>query len=238
MPSVDAEPVRGEALGELAKQYAMAESVMARLSRFMDQKALAAIVGGVDIKLGSAEEAEQSAQALQAVLQDPVMPELVTVFSQYDEAAETYRLRVHRQHHGNVRITPLDSDFVQGADYGVLHQTSETFKSFIGEGAVVSRGEGEKRREQAIADFGQAMTWLRSEAERGVSKQRYKGLGEMNPSQLWETTMDPTVRRLMRVQIEDALSADQMFTTLMGDQVEPRREFIEAHALQAANIDI
>lgn len=238
IPSTGAEAVKGEALGEMARQYGLAEAVIARLSRFMDQKALLAIIGGVDIKLGNAEEAEQSAQALQAVLQDPIMPELVTVFSQYDDAAESYRLRVHRQHHGNVRITPLDADFVKGADYGILHQTSMTFKSFIGEGAVVLRGEGEKRREQAISDFGQGVAWLRSEAERGVSKQRYKGLGEMNPAQLWETTMDPTVRRLMRVQIEDALSADLMFTTLMGDQVEPRREFIETHALQAANIDI
>lgn len=238
IPSVGAEAVKGEALGEMARQYGLAEAVIARLSRFMDQKALLAIIGGVDIKLSNAEEAEQSAQALQAVLQDPIMPELVTVFSQYDDTAESYRLRVHRQHHGNVRITPLDADFVNGADYAVLHQTSTTFKSFIGEGAVVLRGEGEKRREQAISDFGQGVAWLRSEAERGVTKQRYKGLGEMNPAQLWETTMDPTVRRLMRVQIEDALSADLMFTTLMGDQVEPRREFIETHALQAANIDI
>lgn len=238
IPAAGAEPVKGDALGELARQYALAEAVIMRLGRYMDQKALNAIVRGVDIKLGSAQEAENSAQALQNALQDPLAPEHLTVFSQYDETTENYRLRVHRQHHGNVRITPLDADFVNGADYAVLHQASTTFQSFIGQGAVVTRGEGDKRREHPISDFGQAMLWLRAEAERGVSKQRYKGLGEMNPAQLWETTMDPNVRRLMRIQIEDALSADQMFTTLMGDQVEPRREFIETHALQAANIDI
>jgi DNA gyrase subunit B len=133
----------------------------------------------------------------------------------------------------------ITQDFVHGADYAALAEAANTFRGLLStEGALVKRGEGERAKEEKVDDFRQAMKWLIGEAERATSRQRYKGLGEMNPEQLWETTMDPAVRRLLRVQIDDAIEADRVFTMLMGDEVEPRREFIEQNALRASNIDV
>ena len=238
VPGDGATAIAGEALTTLARQYVMADSVIARLSRFMDESTLSAIVGGATLELDTEEHAQASAGRMHAVLQDPMLPHQVDVTAEFHHAAEKWRIIVRRKHHGNVRVTVLDSDFVYGADYAVLARAATTFQGLIGKGAMVSRGEGDKRKESMVSDFREAMQWLRAEAERNVTKQRYKGLGEMNPSQLWETTMDPKVRRLLRVQIEDALAADEIFTTLMGDAVEPRRAFIETHALQAANLDV
>ena len=234
VPTESSTPISGDALSELVRKYNTANAIIKRLSRAIDDAALTAIMTGVTLNLDTTEAAEQSAQALSAEINDPALE--VSVNS--DALSARHLLRIARRHHGNLKVSVMDAEFVHGPDYAVLAEAAATFKGLIGPGALIRRGSGEKMRESAIADFHQAMGWLRDEAERSVSKQRYKGLGEMNPEQLWETTMDPTVRRLLRVQIEDAIAADQIFTTLMGDDVEPRRAFIELNALSAGNIDV
>ncbi len=233
-PSEGATPINGDALGELVRRYLIAEGVVNRLSRIFDGAALNAILNGCVLDLSDASKAEASAQALSKVLGNGT----VHIHAVFDAASDKHQLRVERNHHGNTKVTVFDADFVAGADYQTLHLAAETFRGLIGTGASIKRGEGEKAREQTVVDFRAAVKWLIEDAERGVSKQRYKGLGEMNPEQLWETTMDMTARRMLRVQIEDAIAADNIFMTLMGDDVEPRRAFIEANALNAGNIDV
>jgi DNA gyrase subunit B len=233
LPATGQNLLQGDALSALAKQFVVVENIVARLSRVIDADVLNAIVEGTELNLSDETAAQHSAQVLGDVLDKAVL----SVQVQRDERTDKLRLLVQRKHHGNVRVTVLDAEFIQGADYTALNHAAKTFKGLVGEGAQIMRGEGERQKIQPVQSFRQAMQWLREQAEKSVSKQRYKGLGEMNPSQLWETTMDPTVRRLLRVQIEDAIAADHIFTCLMGDDVEPRRQFIESNALQSSNID-
>jgi DNA gyrase subunit B len=162
------------------------------------------------------------------------VPEGIRIVAEYHGKSESWRLRVERMRHGNLRVGHIDEEFMHSGDYAQLRTTAQMIAGLVNGGSVIGRGE----KSQAVRSFAEAMSWLLAEVERGLSKQRYKGLGEMNPEQLWETTMDPAVRRLLRVQIEDAIAADEIFTTLMGDDVEPRRAFIESNALYARNIDV
>ena len=229
----------GDTLAELARKHQIAESVIARLSNFMDAEALRAIADGVSLNLDSVEQAEVSAIALQAKLRELATTGVpAEVAAEFDVRTDKPILRISRRHHGNIKSSVITQDFVHGADYAALATAADTFRGLLGEGAKVTRGEGDKQKEEKVSDFRQAMRWLISEAERTTSRQRYKGLGEMNPEQLWETTMDPEVRRLLKVQIDDAIEADRVFTMLMGDEVEPRRDFIETNALRAGNIDV
>ena len=226
----------GETLAELARKHQLAEAVIHRLSGFMDAEALRALADGVALDLDTLESAQASAQALQAKLRE--LGSGSEVAAEFDVRTDKPLLRVSRRHHGNIKSSVLTQDFALGADYAALAEAANTFRGLLGEGARVTRGEGEKQKEDKVSDFRQAVAWLIAQAEQATARQRYKGLGEMNPEQLWETTMDPTVRRLLRVQIEDAIEADRVFTMLMGDEVEPRRDFIETNALRAANIDV
>ncbi len=226
----------GETLAELARKHQLAESVIDRLSAFMDLEALRAIADGVALNLDSVEQAEVSATAMQTYLNE--IGSSNEVAGEFDARSDKPVLRISRRHHGNIKSSVITQDFVHGADYAALAEAAQTFKGLLSEGARVSRGEGDKAKQERVNDFRQAMRWLIAQAEQATARQRYKGLGEMNPEQLWETTMDPNVRRLLRVQIDDAIEADRVFTMLMGDEVEPRRDFIESNALRAANIDV
>jgi DNA gyrase subunit B len=226
----------GDTLSELARRHQVAEAVIARLGAFMDAEGLRAIADGVALNLDNVEAAEQSAIALQAQLR--TLGSSAEVAGEFDVRTDKPILRISRHHHGNLKSSVITQDFVHGADYAALAEAANTFRGLLGEGARVMRGEGDKQKDEKVSDFRQAMRWLIAQAEHATARQRYKGLGEMNPEQLWETTMDPQVRRLLRVQIDDAIEADRVFTMLMGDEVEPRREFIETNALRAGNIDV
>jgi DNA gyrase subunit B len=229
-PGNDRPPLANEALEEVARSYILAEAVIERLAKRIDPIVLAALLRDPEIDLADADAAEQSAQRLMTLCRIPGL----VIEPRYDQKNETQVLAIKRMQHGNLRVGYLDSDFLGSGDYTQIKQTAHVLQGLLGQGAFVKRGDHEQR----ITEFKEALDWLLDEVKKGVSIQRYKGLGEMNPEQLWETTMDPASRRLLRTQIEDAISADEIFTTLMGDMVEPRRAFIETNALGVRNLDV
>jgi DNA gyrase subunit B len=235
------ELIQGSELDELARNYQVIQAVVDRLSRTMDEDALRAIAAGIPLNLDTESAAQESAERLRLALKESLdslalAPEVIV---QKEDRTERFRLLLSRRIHGNLKLSAISSDFIHGDDYQSLTAAARALSGKVLPGSRVRRGDPEKsQKEQVVADFRAAFAWLLSEAERVVSRQRYKGLGEMNPQQLWETTMDTTTRTLLRVQIEDAIVADQVFTTLMGDEVDPRRAFIEKNALIARNLDV
>ncbi|MEW6512475.1 MAG: DNA topoisomerase (ATP-hydrolyzing) subunit B [Pseudomonadota bacterium] len=229
-PKLGARAIEGAALEELARSYLTSEAIIRRLADFVDADALHALIAhDIALELSSEAAAQAGAAALGRVLDDKL-----NVRAAFDERTESWQLRLEKMRHGNLRVSTLDEDFLVSGDYAQLRKTAGLLAGLVGSDATVRRGE----KSQQVNSFATAMSWLLGEVERNLGKQRYKGLGEMNPEQLWETTMDPNVRRLLKVQIEDAITADEIFTTLMGDVVEPRRKFIEDNALYACNIDV
>jgi DNA gyrase subunit B len=220
-----------DTLRKLAGDYAEVEQAIDRLSRRYDEALLRVLGDQTRIPTEEAELARWIESAVAKLNKASVhgQHELTVRFGEDGPA-----LRLRRRLHGTEQWHVLGADFFDSADYRRMAELRQAIDQWTLAGATVSRGE----RSSSVASFDAAYRWLQAEARRGLSVQRYKGLGEMNPGQLWETTLDPTQRRLVQVQIEDVISADQMFTTLMGEQVEPRREFIEKHALLAGNIDV
>lgn len=217
----------GEALNRIARQFLLARNAIERESRHIDQAVLSALLHCPAISLSSEADAQHTLNTISAQLTDPeVHLEIVQEEAQYF-------IKITRQLHGNVMVTFLSQSFVDGKDYNLIRQTAEILTGLIEKGATMHKGDNER----TIDSFAEGLDILLKEAQKGMSIQRYKGLGEMNPEQLWETTMDPTVRRLLKVTVEDAMAADDVFITLMGDDVEPRRAFIERNAL-TARVDI
>src|SRR5690606_41427240 len=200
--------IRGEALGELARKYLVAEAVIERLARILDVDALRAIRVGCAIDLTNEQTAMASAARLSQAMAKyapPTNGDAPSVRPRFDDKHEKWLLVIERKHHGNVKVSAIDADFLVSADYLALTDCAQTVAGLIGAGAEIRRGEGDKQKSQPVSDFRSAMRWLLAEAERGVGRQRYKGLGEINAEQLWEATMDPAARRLLRVPLWGAL---------------------------------
>jgi len=236
--NAEAPAMSESALDALAKEYVAAESIIARLARRYDESVLEHLIYMPRMERDLIHDKTVFdgwlAELFQRLNSDVGISEGYELSLADASDTNPESICISKRTHGIANDRYLSIDFFSGADYRKLQQLGEQLEGLLEHGAYVRRGE----KRQEISQFSEALDWLMTEAKRGQHVQRYKGLGEMNPEQLWETTMDPDVRRLLQVTIEDAVGADEMFTTLMGDQVEPRRDFIEKNALSVENIDI
>ena len=234
----DAPPVRGEALEELVSAYQGVQADIHRLARVYPREVLWQLMAASAISaddLSSESSAKSFSQSLSEsllTLQDKTVR--YEVFVRQDPERGLFYPVVRRTAHSVATDTVLGRGFFASPEFLAIRSLGERLNGLIDADGYFQRGE----KQLDTQDFATGLEWLLAEARRGCSIQRYKGLGEMNPEQLWETTMDPAARRMLQVTIEDAFMADQMFSTLMGDDVEPRREFIEQNALAVANLDI
>lgn len=223
--------IEGEMLNHIAKQFMRARNTISDESRVIDADVLRALIDIEPIDLSNEESVSNGIAALKHILQGKDI-ELQIIGTQDG----VQLIKITRQLHGNEIISYLDQKFIESKSYQILQQAGASLRGLIDEkGAILHKADNESI---PVNSFEDALNILLQNAQKGLSIQRYKGLGEMNAAQLRDTTMDPEVRRLLRVRIEDAIAADETFVTLMGDEVEPRRAFIENNALVAQNIDI
>ena len=225
----DGRVLQGAELEQIAKQFLLGRSVVEQEARVIDGLVLQAMLYSDPVDLSSAESTDAAIASLNALLNQEEV-----ALERLDGQEGSHFIKITRKLHGNVMVSYIEPKFLAGKAYQTLMQTAAMLKGLLGEQAEVVKGDNR----QPVSSFAAALDILLAGAQKGMSIQRYKGLGEMNPEQLWETTMDPAVRRLLKVRIEDAIAADEVFVTLMGDEVEPRRAFIEANALVAQNIDV
>ncbi|MEX1994564.1 MAG: DNA gyrase subunit B [Steroidobacteraceae bacterium] len=234
----EAPPLGGSGLEMLARQYMEVKAIITRWSRRYDRRLLEQLLAMRTVgeqQFADAAWLEGWAKELEARLNsDGSMVHSYKLSVRRNEEGEPTRVDVARTEHGVTAEKHLQREFFESAEYGRIAELGTTLNDFLGSGAYVLRGD----ERQDISAFPEAMAWLLDQARKGQAIQRYKGLGEMNPGQLWETTINPEVRRLLQVRVEDAVAADDIFTTLMGDAVEPRREFIEKNALYVSNLDV
>ena len=235
--NADAPPLSGLGLESLMRKYVEVEAIVTRWARRYDERFLEQLLYVPTLT----PEAFDHIDALRDWCRnlEARLNNLDDVSRQYSVTVQTmpaggHRIDLKRFEHGLSSAKHIPREFFDSAEYLRIAELGQTLSDLMGPGAYIQRGEDR----QEVASFKVAKTWLFEQAKRGQSIQRYKGLGEMNASQLWDTTINPETRRLMQVRIEDAVAADDIFTTLMGDAVEPRREFIEKNALNVSNLDI
>jgi DNA gyrase subunit B len=236
--SAEAPGIMGEALAGLAEKYVNVMTVLDRLARRYDRSILEKMIYVPPVPADKLEDAawlSDWAKHLQEALKTSMNGEgaQYTIEPAVEDNA-VVALTICRDRHGVEDISELSIHFFESPEYLSIADLGRDLADLIGEGAFVIHGE----QQRDIQSVKEAIDWLMEEARKGQSIQRYKGLGEMNPEQLWDTTVNPETRHLLQVRIEDAVAADEIFTTLMGDQVEPRREFIERNALAAENLDV
>jgi DNA gyrase subunit B len=235
----NAPAIAGSALETLVQEYRKVMATIDRLSRLYPAEVLAKMIYMPEIKLdhlANESHMQQWCEQLQSVFaQDSrAGSQRYLILVQEDKERHLFLPQVEIIAHGISTPYPVNRDFFASGEYASIVALGSKLDGLLEEGAYVQRGE----RKQVVTDFAEGLDWLMKESRKGYNIQRYKGLGEMNPEQLWETTMNPETRRMLRVTIQDAMAADQIFTCLMGDAVEPRRDFIETNALAVANLDV